>query len=333
VDALQSRIQFLESILEHLKDGQEAQVSLILERIKCSDIRKTNAQVFADILSDDNLRLKPEVDMDLKDDEPPSSSTPSVVDRHDQSQSTLSSNSLSDDLSRVISRLDVNDVGEVHYFGPSSNLNLVSDVRRVRVPPPPPRNAGDRSSSFSSAAGTSDVDPELLFESALTNESASPPLSIDDTSTAIALEDHLLSLYWTWQHPFFLLFSRPLFLRDLQASRVAAAAPGANDGQKGRWSYRGPRLNHFSPLLLNAILAHAAHLSDRPDVRADPSDPRTAGDPYFARARRLLEAECENPSMTTVQALALMGSREAGCGRDTGLGWLYSGAWHALSTL
>jgi hypothetical protein len=324
--------------LDHLKNGKEDQVGAILKRIKGSDIREATAEAFADILSGDNLGPQSQVDSIFKNLEPPvidpsaSSSNAAPERRRIQTESASAlkaghPKSLSDDLSRVISRLDVNDVGEVHYFGPSSNLNLVSDVRRV----PAPRAPCDRSSSFSSTAGTSDLDTGLILEStaalcrvdtALSNNSSSPPGPVDDSPAATALEEHLLSLYWTWQHPFFLLFSRRLFQRDMQASRVAAS----NDAQKGRWPQRVPRMNHFSPLLINAILAHAAHLSDRPEVRSDPLDSTTAGDPYFARARRLLEAECENPSMTTVQALALMGSREAGCGRDTGLGWLYSGA-------
>jgi len=85
------------------------------------------------------------------------------------------------------------------------------------------------------------------------------------------------------------------------------------------------RTRHFSPPLLNAMLAHAAHLWPRPQVRSNPSNAATAGNRYLSKARKLLETECESPSISTVQVLSLMGSREAGCRREVGLRWLYSG--------
>ena len=56
------------------------------------------------------------------------------------------------------------------------------------------------------------------------------------------------------------------------------------------------------------------------------SDPATAGDHFFKEAKRLLlEGDLhEVPALTTVQALALMSVREAGCGREA-KGWVYSG--------
>jgi Fungal specific transcription factor domain len=81
---------------------------------------------------------------------------------------------------------------------------------------------------------------------------------------------------------------------------------------------------YFSPLLLNAILAHACQISDWPGARSDPEDPCSAGNHFFVTAKELLDRELERPSVTTVQALALMASREAGCARDA-RGWLYSG--------
>jgi hypothetical protein len=79
--------------------------------------------------------------------------------------------------------------------------------------------------------------------------------------------------------------------------------------------------------LLNAILAHAAPYSTRPGLRSDENDPSTAGYYYFNRARQLLlldEDIMARPSITTCQALALLGSREAGCARNA-RGWILSG--------
>ena len=109
-----------------------------------------------------------------------------------------------------------------------------------------------------------------------------------------ALVGHLMGLYFCWQHPVFVLLSKECFLHDMS---------------KGRTKY-------CSPLLVNALLSVACGLSDRPEFRTDPDDPKTAGDSFHAEAKRLL-FEDEHSSLTTVQALALMGLREVSCGRDS----------------
>lgn len=112
--------------------------------------------------------------------------------------------------------------------------------------------------------------------------------------------DRLFSLYFTWCHPFFVLFSRECFYKD----------------------FRTGREKYCSPLLVNAICAYACHLTDEPAGRTDPSNFRSAGDHFFAEARRLL-FEDETPSLTTVQALCVMSMREPSTGRDsTGFGYI-----------
>ena len=112
---------------------------------------------------------------------------------------------------------------------------------------------------------------------------------------------HLMGLYFCWQHPFYVLFSKECFLYDMA---------------RGRSKY-------CSPLLVNALLASACTFSDRPEARTNPNDPHTAGDHFFAEARRLL-FQNEHSTLTTVQALAIMGVREANCGRDSS-GFQYAG--------
>jgi hypothetical protein len=46
------------------------------------------------------------------------------------------------DSSKVISRLDIDERGDVQYFGPSSNMNLVSDVPRIPADPWPSEAGG-----------------------------------------------------------------------------------------------------------------------------------------------------------------------------------------------
>src|SRR5690606_38496201 len=88
--------------------------------------------------------------------------------------------------------------------------------------------------------------------------------------------------------------------------------------------HSGPR--YCSPLLVNAMLALGCHFTTRPGSRADSLDPDSTGDHFFREAKRILmeQDEHEIARLTTVQALALMSVREAGCGRE-GRGWVYSG--------
>ena len=111
----------------------------------------------------------------------------------------------------------------------------------------------------------------------------------------------LLKLYFLWVHPFYCFFSEKLFLDDLTNNRT----------------------EHCSSLLVNAILAVACHYSDRPEARSDPHDHNTAGEHFFAEAERILNQH-NTANLTTVQALALMGLREASVGRPNS-GFRYSG--------
>jgi hypothetical protein len=74
------------------------------------------------------------------------------------------------------------------------------------------------------------------------------------------------------------------------------------------------------------MLALGCHFTSWKSARADPENSATTGDHFFKEAKHIIweKDEHENPRLTTVQALALMSVREAGCGRET-KGWVYSG--------
>jgi len=176
------------------------------------------------------------------------------------------------ELGKIMGTLQLDD-GQVRYYGPTSNLSLVSSSS----PKPPP----------SKQYPFPHPDPEL-YEFFFNPE----------------LVEHLLSLYWSWQHQYFVLTDKDLFLRDL-----------ANGGE------------FASEFLLNAILCHAAPYSSRPGLRLDESDPASAGYYYYNRARQIMlmdEGIMMRPSVATCQALCLLGSREAGCARNA-RGWAWSG--------
>jgi hypothetical protein len=126
------------------------------------------------------------------------------------------------------------------------------------------------------------------------------------------LVQHLLNMYFCWHYAFFTTLSKNLFWADFQKGKPPP-------GSKRKSEY-------CSPLLVNAMLALGCHFTSRPGSRAVRDDSATAGDHFFKEAKRLiLEGDLhEVPALTTVQALALMSVREAGCGREA-KGWVYSG--------
>ena len=113
--------------------------------------------------------------------------------------------------------------------------------------------------------------------------------------------EHLLNLYFSWVQPVYHVFPRDLFLRDMGHGRT----------------------DNCSAMLVNAIMALACHYSDRAAARTDPSNPATAGDEYFAEAKRILDLE-DKSCLTTVQALGIMATRECSQGRESN-GYQYSG--------
>jgi hypothetical protein len=122
---------------------------------------------------------------------------------------------------------------------------------------------------------------------------------------------HLINMYFTWHYTYFTTLSKSLFYRDF----LLGKPPG-----------NLKRTVYCSSLLVNAMLALGCHFTKSPAGCADPHDPTTKGDAFFAAAKRLIveNDEYEKPRLTTIQALCLMSVREAGCGREA-KGWVYSG--------
>jgi hypothetical protein len=123
---------------------------------------------------------------------------------------------------------------------------------------------------------------------------------------------HLLNMYFCWHYPYFTTLSKKLFWDNF---------------------YRGRPTQHCSALLVNVMLSLGCHFSTIPGAYAHPDDSATAGDHFFREAKRLMHKNDEFAAtkVCTVQALALMSVREAGCGRE-GNGWVYSGMSFRMAT-
>ncbi|KAK7422240.1 Nitrogen assimilation transcription factor nit-4 [Neonectria punicea] len=121
---------------------------------------------------------------------------------------------------------------------------------------------------------------------------------------------HLMNMYFDWHYPYFTTLSKTMFFRDFMKGKAGLGRGTA----------------YCSSLLVNAMLALGCHFTSVAGAYGTAGDSRTKGDHFFAEAKRLIieNDEYEKPRLVTVQALALMSVREAGCAREA-KGWVYSG--------
>lgn len=196
--------------------------------------------------------------------------------------------SLEAELSGKLGQLRIED-GQVRFIGATSNLMFVPTTRTDEDD----ESEDDRKRT---------VD---LYE----NNPITTWTKVTDDAELI---NHLVTMYFAWHYPYFTTLSKDLFYKEFV------------HGLRGSSSYSGTV--YCTPLLVNAMLALGCHFTSVQGSRANASDPCTAGDHFFKEAKRLIleNDEHENPRLTTVQALALMSVREAGCGREA-KGWVYSG--------
>ncbi|KAF2742451.1 hypothetical protein M011DRAFT_376061, partial [Sporormia fimetaria CBS 119925] len=197
----------------------------------------------------------------------------------------------------------------VTAFSPSSEnaqQSLENDLSVVMGKPARTRSGESRHYGHSSNLGLVSEDEDYnSSKSRSRSRSAVHPSYAHGTWTTVtddmAFVEYLLKLYFDWSHAFYYIFSCECFWNDF---------------------YHG-REKYCSSLLVNALLAYACHFTDDPRARVDKDDPRTAGEHFFAEARRLLY-EDETPSLTTTQALCVMAMREPSAGRDSS-GFMYIG--------
>ncbi|CAI7621755.1 unnamed protein product [Penicillium glandicola] len=126
-----------------------------------------------------------------------------------------------------------------------------------------------------------------------------------DIQVPLSLEEHLLNLYFTWQDPSFHVVDREMFDKGRMAWDAQAETP------------------FYSEALCYAMCSLGAAF----ETRYHPSFvtfPKSLGEFFGDRAKKLLEIELDSPCVATVQALVILSSHEIGVGSDT-RGWLYSG--------
>lgn len=171
-------------------------------------------------------------------------------------------------------QLNRDEGGQLRFFGPTSSLHVTENV----------------SSSILNWAVIDRTRPVSQWQSRLSPQ----------------LQQELLHLYWTYQHPVLQVVHRKAFL----------------DGMAGR------RPQYYSELLHCCVIACAARMSTDPEVRAlslATDDPAEQEEPFFVKtATALLEVELRKPNITTVQSLLLLSVIYCARSGDT-KGWLCAG--------
>ncbi|KAG6007909.1 Nitrogen assimilation transcription factor nit-4 [Claviceps maximensis] len=153
------------------------------------------------------------------------------------------------------------------------------------------------------------VDPQSCQQQSTSGDPVSSWTTVTDDCGLIT---HLINMYFNYHFTYFTVLSKKLFFRDFLQGRDSI-------------SFRNST-TYCSSLLVNSMLALGCHFTDIAGAFDTPGDARTKGDHFFAEARRLIleNDEFAKPRLATVQGLALMSVREAGCGREA-KGWVYSG--------
>ncbi|KAF8313769.1 hypothetical protein DL93DRAFT_2058769 [Clavulina sp. PMI_390] len=77
-------------------------------------------------------------------------------------------------------------------------------------------------------------------------------------------------------------------------------------------------------MLHNFLIATALAFSDDPYLRS-----RSFRDKFINEGKRRLDAELENPTLSTVQSLALLSTYCSSVGEQTS-GWMYFGEYFAI---
>ncbi|KAF2708761.1 hypothetical protein K504DRAFT_467991 [Pleomassaria siparia CBS 279.74] len=196
---------------------------------------------------------------------------------------------------------------------PTFESQLSGKMGELRLEDGSTRYIGGTSHLIYLGAGTEGTDSPTSYSNVDQYQQQENPITSWTTVTSDPeLVYHLINMYFCWHYSFFTTLPKNLFFRDFALGKPP---PGSRR-----------KTEYCTPLLVNAMLALGSHFTAWPGARAVRDDSATAGDHFFKEAKRLiLEGDLhEVPALTTVQALALMSVREAGCGREA-KGWVYSG--------
>lgn len=173
--------------------------------------------------------------------------------------------------------------GECHYFGPTSGRLEFQD-RKSR----PGEDMLKLKCTVQDSSYEINIFPKNISQSFSDAPVPSSPSKAQPNSFMLHIDENLqaelIDLYFVWQNPWFPVLDESLFKTHMQQGG-------------GRY---------FNPLLLSCVLAAGSRFSERPEVRTNQLDVDTAGDQLLAEAEVLLHFDLKSPSLTTIQAVAIM---------------------------
>ncbi|KAK7469014.1 hypothetical protein VKT23_003510 [Stygiomarasmius scandens] len=235
-----------------------------------------------------------------------------------------------DEMLTALGQLSLNEEEQVRYHGKASGLHLLSSKDRSDH-----RNEGGIW-RFPKAR----VWPPLPSMS----RSISEDEEIASYLPPIELQEHLLSVYFTFVHPTFPVIHKHIFYDALRSGPptlhsdsppvIAQAQTPESDSlsttsSSSSSSPYNRRPRRVPALLLFAMFSIAARYSNHPSISAKPSSVDSshmwaAGDEYLEQAQKILDRVYTNSRPSTCQALLLMGYREIGIGAMA-QAWTYVG--------
>ncbi|KAJ5571087.1 Transcription factor [Penicillium sp. DV-2018c] len=165
-------------------------------------------------------------------------------------------------------------------------LDAADHGRRLSDPSSPGESQPIKTSQWPLVSRYARVTLENLCDIPLFQVPAKPWTNVTNDDYLVS---HLVSLYFTWDHPCSQFVDQSVFLEHMK---------------------RGNQNSEFcTPLLVNSLLAMASTHSDSPDVLSAPNNVFSRGQNFFLEAQRLWEAEDhENTGhdLPQLQALLLM---------------------------
>lgn len=156
--------------------------------------------------------------------------------------------------------------------GLDSNPSVETAIQSLHPPPDP-----------ESSRACSRITLESLVDIPLFQVPAKPWTTVTDDD---GLVSHLISLYFTWDHPCWQLVNQTAFLLHMRTGDLSS--------------------EYCTPFLVNSILAIASVYSDAPDVFAIPGNADSCGSHFHMEAERLWKAEEGTVSLANIQGLVIM---------------------------
>ncbi|KAL2012703.1 hypothetical protein VTN00DRAFT_228 [Thermoascus crustaceus] len=124
---------------------------------------------------------------------------------------------------------------------------------------------------------------EKICDIPLYNVPAKPWTSVTDDSQFVS---HLVSLYFTWNHPFLQFIDQQLFLKHMASGDLNS--------------------KFCTPFLVNSMLALASMYSGFPEAFAVPGEMSSRGQHFYAEAEKLWKAGKGKATLPNVQGVLLM---------------------------